>query len=505
MPATPEQMQNAYAKYGLGEIKSAGQAPSAQAGGNPFASSSPTPDIGMGSSGGQSGGGGAQQGGGLSDLYGSENRELQSNLAKRGQNIVQDFRAGVNESNPLKQAGEGFAAGGQVLGGGLDIVNNLIQRIPGAKSVMGAVGGEVKNMKDAANLISGGALDKAGAAYKGLLEKHPLFAKDLEALGNAAQVATLAGGGPEAAQAASEAAVPAVESAAAKIGEIGGATKGSVAGLSEKMAPLAEKLAGKAPNTLDLISPIADKGSTLSALKAGSKGVEESSLWEAGKVRPSNYFQKVADTVDPIMGKSASNIERIDKLNAAVKDISENVVKQHLDAHPALYNENLLKSKFNGLLDQMPKSFKTDPQLTKTYQGVIDTALDVAKGQPTKDMSGLWDSRKQFDTLVKREFGDKALTPQAMGVRDQAIRDVRGAMNDFISEHTDNSTFKNSMEKLNHIYSARDNIAEKALQGKEITRSKFAQFLKNHPTAVKVAKIAAPAVIGGEVIKHFLP
>lgn len=216
-------------------------------------------------------------------------------------------------------------------------------------------------------------------------------------------------------------------------------------------------------DTLDLVMPQKlSKKQVLEMVKRGDVGVEEGNLLSASKAKPTKLDYEVAKSVEGVVNRKNDSIKNITEINKTIGDISENKVRPFLENEKAIYNKNILKSKFNELLDNMPESFKTDEQVKKVYEGVIRQGLNAADDPNVKNMAGLWDARKAFDQTVKREFGDKVLKNEARTVRDIAIRDTRTVMNDYIAEHTANETFREMMHKLNMMYIARDRIADKA-------------------------------------------
>jgi len=255
----------------------------------------------------------------------------------------------------------------------------------------------------------------------------------------------------------------------------------------------------------EIVAPKIDKKLSVSALMKGSKGVEQAGTLSKGKIIPTSRDLEVAQSVKNIVSPKASPIENIDALNSHIVNLAENKVTPFLEQNPAIYNRNVLKGALTKVKDEKLGFLKTDAQAAKIYDHIIDEALRIANEQPKKDMLGLWRSRIDFDNQIEKNFGDKVLKDEtARSARDEAIKKVRGALNDFVSNHTPDNTFRQYMKELSHSYTAIDNIAEKAYAEKILQNSKVQSFFKKHPVAKEAAKYAAGGVVGGTLISKAL-
>lgn len=278
---------------------------------------------------------------------------------------------------------------------------------------------------------------------------------------------------------------------------IGGLGAGASSLLSQegRAATKLAKAQKKMDEVVEYVAPKQDKKLLLEMAKRGEKAVEESGLLEGGKLKPTVAQKRIASSVAEYVDPKKPALKNITKINEGIADIAENQVTPFLEQNPGIYNRNTLKGTLDTLKSAKPLDLKNDAQLNKVYDQVIDEMLRAADGQETKNLLGLWRGRIDFDQAVKRQFRDKVLTEEARSARDIAIRDVREAVNDYIASNTPDDTFRNLMSKLSDMYSARDNIAEKAVT--EIGKSKIRRYLDARPLLKETLKYGAGVAGGG--------
>lgn len=202
-------------------------------------------------------------------------------------------------------------------------------------------------------------------------------------------------------------------------------------------------------------------------------------------------LERAANVKDYVIpGKPVANVAR---LNQGAEDISENVVRPHLQANPRAYNFTTLNAKLRD--QEIPLSIQSDANLAKTYDLVRGKLLEIAQKHPG-NMEGLWDARKEFDQVIQREFGDLAFEdPRRVAVR-KAILDMRRNVNNFISDEVGDDVFSQSMKKLSNMYEARDNIIEK--NWRKFNSGSVKRLMSRHPVLFGGAVgIAGSAVAGG--------
>lgn len=280
---------------------------------------------------------------------------------------------------------------------------------------------------------------------------------------------------------------------------LGGLASGA-SSLISKEGQTATKAAAaqrKVDGVVEYIAPKEDKKLLLEAVKRGEKGVEESGLIEGGKLKPTAAQKRIASSVTEYVDPKKPALKNITRINDGIADIAENQVTPFLERNPGIYNRNTLKGALNKLKSNKPLDIRSDEQLDRIYDQVIDEMLRAADGQEKKNLLGLWRGRIDFDQAVKRQFRDKVLKEEARSARDIAIRDVREAVNSYIASNTPDETFRDLMGKLSDMYSARDNIAEKAVT--EIGKSKVRRYLDARPILKEALKYGA-GVAGGSAL-----
>jgi hypothetical protein len=83
----------------------------------------------------------------------------------------------------------------------------------------------------------------------------------------------------------------------------------------------------------------------------------------------------------------------------------------------------------------------------------------IAKSPDTP--KGVLDARKELDSWIKSQKGEKAFNPELEGALSLAVRSVRGALNDTV-EASAGASVKKSLKKQSLLYSAMDNLGPKA-------------------------------------------
>jgi len=83
----------------------------------------------------------------------------------------------------------------------------------------------------------------------------------------------------------------------------------------------------------------------------------------------------------------------------------------------------------------------------------------IAKSPGTP--KGILDARKELDSWIKSQKGEKAFDPELEGALSVAVRSVRGALNDTVEASTEASV-KKSLRKQSLLFDAMDNLKPKA-------------------------------------------
>lgn len=297
-------------------------------------------------------------------------------------------------------------------------------------------------------------------------------------------------------------------------GTYGSATKGMKAGelaLKEPTIVTGAKIAGKEiTNTVDKVAqhiaeesakktvakdaekiaeqvaPKLNVAKTAEAIK--SQGTTKTGIFRKIKLVASPYTQKVVDTIQKFVpdfkpkGNLTENIPVVkDAVYKMASDLKQKVVESGKDI---IYPFQELEKKMNAIPRDI--SIKAEPTLSRYFELAKKAALDLAK-ETGGTVSGLFDARKAFDQVVEKEIPnlyDKAYSPLRT-----AITGIRNAMTDFTAQHLPSELgFKESLQHQSRLFSAIDNMAEKAAAGaeKEVGTNvldRTIALVKKHPLA----------------------
>ena len=257
----------------------------------------------------------------------------------------------------------------------------------------------------------------------------------------------------------------------------------------------------KLEKVANITADVADKQSRINALKATGKtiagkeqGVKKSLITRTVKeINTPQDLERAKNVSEFVTSKNP--LKNIARLNKGIEDISQKVIIPNLDKNPRMFNMNILNKKLAS--QELPMAFKSDPVLRDTYNLVRETMSKIAAKHP-KTTKGLWEARKEFDELVKRDFGDLAFGDPKRNLVKRAIQDVRRNVNDFIGSQVGDGVFKANMKKLNYIYDSIDNIAEN--HNKLINSSAMQRLFSKYPRSFKVLGWGAAAVAGKNLI-----
>lgn len=287
---------------------------------------------------------------------------------------------------------------------------------------------------------------------------------------------------------------------------ITGALEGGALGgaLGAAGASITRKLTGKG-HSLDKIARYTrdpfDKQAKIDVLKQTGKvtksgqalGVKKSPI--LGKITAQNAprdLERAAAVQEYVIPNKP--IASITKLNQGIEEVSDKVVRPNLKANPRAFNLQTLQAR---LAEQdLPISITGDQTQLRTYKLARDRMLQVAQKYP-KTMEGLWDARREFDAIIKKDFGDLAFTDPRRSTARRAVQDMRRAVNDFISDEIGDGVFAENMKKLSYMYESLDNIAEANQQ--LLNTSAVRRFFQKHPNASKGLWLAigTTGVLGG--------
>jgi hypothetical protein len=249
----------------------------------------------------------------------------------------------------------------------------------------------------------------------------------------------------------------------------------------------ANKLAKVSREAYDVVSPELSKSEKITALNSG-RGTKSPS----GEIiiKPSQRDLQVAKVSEGLVSKSKTSVENIASLHSEIEK-EANATVAGLKKSDAIFNNSQLSTHLDSV--ERPPLLASDERLNSAYDLARKKFLEFVNKQPKK-LSGLLQARKDFDQWAQKAFPHIFDDPSQAPLQ-QALRDMRSAANDFISNKLpDGSPFKASLKKQNLLYEAVDNIANKSY--KDVGTNKVFRavktFEKKHPVVSGVIKYGIP-------------
>ena len=359
------------------------------------------------------------------------------------------------------------------------------------------------------NLATVGTLGGAGAKPTGVLSKIPGLTKTGE--GVASKLATKVVG--------SKAGVlPGAARGAIALGAegvVGGGLRGTAKGLKEdKDAIGVLKEAGKEA----LIEGIG--GAVLGTVGGGisggiksAKGAKESTHLKAVTpntkdlstqeyemlVRQGRITPKTATTPDQyiLSGDEIATAEKyksilgkdpVKNTQALLKEIAkkDDEVGKFLKTRNGIFNTGELKNSLTIKLNDLDDLTVSEEKLVKAKKTVIDSFIKSLK---KNDMESLWKARKEFDRKIESAFrGSPTLQKEIK-------KEFRNGIQDFISERTDNTTYKGFMKEMSKLFDLADITDTKAVKDRGMNAVQ--EWIKDNPGKASLVKwLGGTGIVG---------
>lgn len=418
------------------------------------------------------------------------------------------------KADPTAVASDMMQAGGDVAKAAMAPINDSVAKP--VQDISSALSDNPSFQKVASSKV-GAALATAnipGDKYTAWAAAHPEASKDLEALGNVAGAASMAGAGPEAAETVAGKAGDALDATA-------DAAKGAVNKVSSTVSDAADARAASksvaadkaaTDSTWKMVQPDLSKSEVIEGAKTGD-------VVEAGKTGKLTQVaqDRNADMVEaakPFVANAKTPIEAIGNMQKGIADEAAKL-RTGLENSNAIWNKNTLKGALNKL--DKPDLITADPVLNRAYDLVTQRVMKAADGAP-KSLDGLLDVRQELDAQVKRQFSNLYNSDTMTPMR-TAVKQIRSAINDQIESQlpegktADGTGFKDSLKKQSLLYDAVDNTAAKVGKIGDATKGighTVTKFAKAHPITTRVAKgiaigagIGTGGALGAEVLKGF--
>lgn len=268
---------------------------------------------------------------------------------------------------------------------------------------------------------------------------------------------------------------------------IGEGAKVAMPLLEEKSAKIA------ADKAIEMLSP---KLTAKEAAEAGaSRGYTKTGILQKIKLVADPYIERVAKTVKelvPDFSPSRTLAENVNSVKNAIGTAAEALKQKVISSgEDIIYPFKELASRLGSVEESI--SLK-GTQFEKQIGPLKDAAIKLARDAGGK-VSSLLDVRKDFDVLVNKTYPnlyDKEYSP----IR-SAVKAIRDELTNFTAEHLPKEVgLKDSLTQQSHLFTALENMAEKAASGveKEVDTNvigRASQFIQKHPVLSGLGATAA--------------
>lgn len=345
---------------------------------------------------------------------------------------------------------------------------------PSAKEIAGDVA------KIGLNFVGAGTATKAVGAVKAA----PTI---MQAIGAGAKTGALLGGASGVASGLQEdeSAVDIIKQGVIGAGA-GGVIGGAIGGLTNAIPKVASNISKarteKQQNKiLENITPKADELS----IKKYEKLLSQGKITEKTATSPAQYV--LSDQEREIALRNANLIKK-DPVKT-IKNIIGELERKNADVgnylknNNGIFNKGELRNYLRSSIDEISDVSVDDKILSKNKNKFVKNFIDSVE---KNDLETLWKTRKDFDRQIEKAFGSSSLSNK-MKV------ELRNAVQDFISEKTDDVTYKAAMKEMSGLFRLKDTVATKA--GKERARSAIQQWIKENPGKANIIKL-----IGGYAV-----
>jgi len=371
-------------------------------------------------------------------------QRVQSDIKKRAEILatgIESKQAGLETGVQLagQAAGLGFDIGGQLLSSLSNIIPGFIKK-PVTERAKQATKAVLNTPVGQAGLQ---ALTQGIDTYRSWKSQNPRTARDLESVVNIAMVFP-----------------------AGRLTGIAGkkalTTTGELAG--KAATKLETGLAKQTFNeALDIIKPVLTLKEKGQALEAGRGIVTEKILprrFEKISVVSTAREKEMADVVKGIVSKSKNPIDNIMAIQNEI-GIQEGFKSAAIKGYNTIFNKAQLKTVLNKAKEGSQVVFGSDKALQSSYNSVVDEMMRQA-GKESSNLSGLLQARKNFDNVINQKFPGLLSNPIGDTAKQNAVRDVRRAVNEFIANKLPvGNEFKSVLRKQNLMYDAIENIGKK--------------------------------------------
>jgi len=154
----------------------------------------------------------------------------------------------------------------------------------------------------------------------------------------------------------------------------------------------------------------------------------------------------------------------------------------------SIFNKGELKNYLKSSIKDIDDLTIDEKRIAKLKQSTIDNFI---KGLKKNDMESLWQARKTFDRTIEKSFTG------APSFKKELSKEFRNSIQDFISQRTDDVTYKEYMKEMRQLFNLADVTDHKAYSEKGINA--IQKWIKHNPTKAKTIGIAAGSGVLGTI------
>lgn len=267
-------------------------------------------------------------------------------------------------------------------------------------------------------------------------------------------------------------------------GVLGGAVGGATKLVGNAIANRGQKKISKA---IENITPKADEINVTEYKKLLAQG----KISPKTATSPAQYI--LSDTEKQTATKYANLINK-DPVKTTLS-ITDEIARQDADVgnflqkKNAIFNTGELRNKLSSSMDEVVDLTVTDKQLNTAKKKLVESFI---KDLPKNDMKTLWELRKSYDKQIEKVFGKTSPT-----LTDEMKTALRNAVQDFISEKTDDVTYKSAMKEMSSLYRLRDSAITKA--GKEKAKNAIQAWVRDNPVKAKALGFIGAGVVADKL------
>lgn len=190
----------------------------------------------------------------------------------------------------------------------------------------------------------------------------------------------------------------------------------------------------------------------------------EGGILKIKQVTPSAQEARVIAAVAKIPEVSSSKTLQgnFNAIQTANRNEAE-FLKQALKENEIIFPRREFKAELKRATDRLKSNPLIVGDASKTAEKLI-TQMNKIVASNKSTGSGLLQARKEIDSFIRSQKGDKVFDPTLENALSIAVREIRQSTNDFLAKKAASVPVKESLSKQSNLFRAMDNIAPKAAE-----------------------------------------